>query len=505
MRRGTSVRTLAAVGLSGLLQSVAVPLASFIALPLVLSQVSLAEYGWWSALAGFAGLLALVDGGIRLFVNRHVAERFGVEGEVPADDVRRSLGLVLLTGIAVLAVVVAWRGWLIGVLIPDAPSAEVGHLELILVCLAVLLVFRLYNGVLYAYVGGLQRADLATRTVVAASIAAVTVNVAGAYLGAGIDAFLYGSIAGTVVTTVSALWSSHRLTGDRAIWRPSRPDWRQDRPMLATSMVLLVAGLLRVTDVQVGKIVTSHFLGADPTAAYTVAATLAGIGITVAVAPSAGLLTAVAECGLDQRGRKVLETSADLSGAGAALCAGGLFVLGPGLLQIWLRQEVPGADGALRWLALAVVPTSISIVASALLVAVRRERPVAVAAVVALGVNLLAAVVGAQVWGLPGVAAAMMVTYLVNVVILAPLAGGAALPVVRRALLHTAAIVPLCLAALGLDAVVGGLSGPGWFVAAGVFAIVGAGTAWWVCRPSTRLVLVGYLRRGRRRAEPSVP
>ncbi|MFM2438824.1 MAG: hypothetical protein RLZ55_1649, partial [Actinomycetota bacterium] len=45
VRRGTSAHTLAAVGLSGLLQSVAVPLASFVSLPLVLSQISLAEYG----------------------------------------------------------------------------------------------------------------------------------------------------------------------------------------------------------------------------------------------------------------------------------------------------------------------------------------------------------------------------------------------------------------------------------------------------------------------------
>jgi O-antigen/teichoic acid export membrane protein len=330
---------------------------------------------------------------------------------------------------------------------------------------------------------------------VVASLAAVTVNVAAAYLGAGIDSFLLGSCAGTVVTTASALWASRRLHSDRRIWWPSRPVWHRDRLVLGTSAVLLVAGLVRVTDVQLGKIVTSHFLGADATAAYTVAATLAGIGITAAVAPSAGLLTAVAECGLDQRGRKVLDTSADLSAAGAAFCAAGLFVLGPGLLRIWLRQDVPGADGALRWLAVAVVPTTVSIVAAALLVAVRRERPMAVLALVALGVNVGASIVGARLWGLSGVAAAMVVTYAVHVVGLTPLARGAALPVVKRACLHVVAMVPLCLVALGLDAALGGMSTLGWFVEAVVFTAAAAATLWWVCQPGTRQVLVGYVRR----------
>lgn len=472
MRRGTSRRTVTAVGIAGLLQSVVVPLASFVSLPLVLSQVGLTAYGWWAGLAGFVAILGLADGGLRLYVNRAVAEQHGRDAGGSDVTVRHALWLVLATGIVLTALVWLLRQPLQAFLAPEATGADATHLQRLLVALTVLLGVSLCNGVLYAYVGGLQRADLATTTVVVATLLAVSVNVGAAYAGAGIDSFLYGSIVGAIVTTTSALWWSRRLFGSGLIWRPARPSRTQSQLLLGTSVVLLLAGAMRVGDTQIAKVVSSHLLGADATATLAVVATLTGIGVAVAMAPSAPLLTSIAEVGLQDRGQRVLRTSADLTAAGAAAVSAGLFALGPSLLTIWLRQDVAGGGATVRWLAPSIVPTVATLVLGAALIALGRERAVATTAGLGLVALAGASVVGARVAELVGIAAALATVYLAVAVTLRVIAGGRLHVVSSRILVHTLVAIPIGIAGA---VVVDALPPPGlllWLLEAGLLGCV---------------------------------
>lgn len=486
MRQGTSRRTVLAVGLSGLLQAWMVPLASLLSLPLVLAQVGVQAYGWWAALAGFAAILGLADGGIRLFVQRSVAERYGCDGTSRAADVREPLFFVVAVGLALVTLTMAVREPLLTFLVPDATGGDAVQLQGLLVCVAALSALSLYNGVLYAQLAGLQRADLAMGTTVAAALTSVTVNVIAAYQGAGVDSFLYGSLAGALISTTGAqLWTRRLARGSRS-WLPLPVGPRRLRAILAMSTVILMAGALRVLDVPISRVITSHTLGAEATATMSVITTLAVISVGIAAAPAGSLLTALAELGITERTRSLVTTAADLTAGLAAIAAAGVFICGPGLLQLWLGDTPVGGAAAMRGVALAVVPATAGVVATAVLLARRREP--ALALVSCGGVMLLVAlsVAGGRWLGLPGLAAALAVTQFVAATALLRVGGSLVAPIGQRALRHILVAGPVAAALAWWVGLPTSVSPLGWTATSAVIGVLLGLAQWWAFLPSSR-------------------
>jgi O-antigen/teichoic acid export membrane protein len=325
--------------------------------PLILGHLSVGQYGVWATVSSLLAVGGLADAGIRTEITRRVAEARGRDDdEALRRAVREGVTLLVATATFVLVVVAAVSGVLVHTVFPRLPAGvSYSELRWLLVAVAALLSASLVLGGYFALLPGLQRSDVEDYAQVCGLLIGTMVSVGCLVAGVGIGSLLLGTATQTVVC---ALWEQRWL---RRVMPESRLRLaRMSRPVARGFLVLSGLALLTqvcdVVDFQVDKVVLSRYVSADAVGQFQLGTSLTLQLRAAALLPLAVLLAGTAELHGARRERleRLYELASRASVSCAALVLGGIVLLGPAVVHLWLGNGYADAGTAARLMGVAM-------------------------------------------------------------------------------------------------------------------------------------------------------
>lgn len=371
----------------------------FVTLPVLIRLLGADRYGLWVLLGVVLipgrGLASLLDLGLQQSLVARVA------AADPADAARRlgaGLRVLACVGLAAAGVLAATAPWLV-----DRVGAGPHHTDAVraLRLLALQLCVDVPAVGLGAALEGLRRYEL-RRGIDAVRVTLTTAGtITVAATGGGLTGLAMVSVAAAVLTAVAlaAGVARHGLWPARGA--SARTELRHGLPLLA----------LRASGVgyrQLDRIVLGVVVGAAAVSGYDVADKVNLAGLTaLGIATSA--LIPVAAHGLrhhPDRTRRLAREATRWAALVAAPLVG--FALGAAapLARVLAGDPVPGTAAAIRWLAFATAVALTYAAAFEMAIGAGAGRRLVTPSLVGLTLNLVATVLLARRFGLPGSAAA---------------------------------------------------------------------------------------------------
>lgn len=378
-------------------------------LPVLIRLLGPERYGVWVLLGVLLvpgrGLTSLLDLGLQQSLIARVA------AEPAAAPARLGAGLRMLVAVGVLAAVTLS---LAAPALADlvAPRSQATETTAAVRLLAVQLVVDLPALGLAAGLLGLRRYEL-QRSLDAARVTLTTAAwISAAALGGGLTALAAVSLGVAVLHAIglAAGLAVHGLRPHRG--GRATDELRHGLPLLA----------LRATGVgyrQLDRVVLGIVVGAVAVSGYDVAdkVNLAGLTVlgvaTSALIPAAASHRARAPDRLPVLAGDATRWSALVAAPFVGLALGAAEPIG----RILAGTDLPGAPAAVRWLALATAVAFVYAAAFEMTIGTGSGRRLVPAALAGLGLNLVATVLLARRFGLPGSAAA---TFLATVAVAVP-------------------------------------------------------------------------------------
>lgn len=387
---GTSLQNLrSGLGTGVFRTTLSLPI-SLLMIPFVLTQVSLTDYGIWVTLSSVLALGALADAGIRTEVSRRIAIAQGA-GDSRTQVQVLGQGLTLLTllgGMMALGGILA-ASTISALLFPDLSEDRLSDLSVILRLLFMLLAVQLVAGGFFATLSALQRRDWENLGHLTGLLIGTAVTILMMVRSPGIEALLMGTIV-TTCFTVLVQYIGVRRTAPLLPFKLRRISRGEARALLGLSTYLTIVQLANTIDFQFDKIVLSRVIAPDAAAEYQL-----GVGLTTSMRsfvllPAGLLLAGLAELGMrsPQRERRLYDSVAGLTFALAALGFGGLIVVGPLFVHLWLGEGYARTGQATVLLAVALAISTMTAPLYFFAISQSWHRHVAAAATANLILNL---------------------------------------------------------------------------------------------------------------------
>lgn len=402
---GTSKRTIGAVLTSSVLRfGVSAPLA-IVVLPVALRRLSTAEYGVWAVLSVFLAIGYFAEAGIRTEMVRRIAEARGRDDDAAISRTLREGTTVL----GALAVVVCGAGIAL-----SGPLVRIffhGHLGVpagvnaVLVCrlVMVLLALSLLAAGAFAALEGLQRSDWDNYALATGNVLGAIVTLVGLLVHWGLWAFVAGAFTQFAACSAVRAFAT-RLVVRRLPRTPARLSSQLMRSYLGVSSLLVLSQVSNVFDYEFDKVLLARYVSSSTAGLYDVGTTLALQARAVALLPLLVLLPGVAELAQHQDGRalELYEGVRRAVVAGVIVLLGGVVVLGPSIVGVWIGPGHGQAGYAAQWLAGAMALNSVAAPAACYVIGRRWTKLTAIGSVVNIVVNSIGSLVLTQIYGLHG-------------------------------------------------------------------------------------------------------
>lgn len=332
-------------------------------LPIILGSVSVSVYGEWATLSAILSVTSLLEAGIPTEVARRVADANGRGDQVAVVRVVREAITVSLGFALILAAVgLLLSFFALPLVFPAASPNRLTTLRLVFLATIFLVGIGLLLAAWFAALGGLQRQDFGTYSNLLGTVGGAVATVAALELGAGIWGLFLGSLARTVIGWSGPVRGLRRLRPDIVPW-PLRLSSDQVRGLLSSSSLLVFVTLAVLADNQFDKIALTRFAGSGAAGVFQIGTTLMLQARALAMLPSGPLLAGTAE--LHERDPEKLDrldalvrqavSSAGFTTLGAAALLAGPFV------QLWLGPDYASVGHATTLLALAALPTMLTV------------------------------------------------------------------------------------------------------------------------------------------------
>lgn len=402
---GTSRRTVTAVLISAALRfGLSAPL-SIVVLPLALRRLSTAEYGVWAVLSVMIAIGYFAEAGIRTEMVRRIAQARGSDDLLAISRTVRE-GVLLLGGLAVVVstIGVALSPQLVHLVFNGDGRVPPG-VNAVLVCrlVMVLLAASLLATGAFASLEGLQRGDWDNHAAALGNLLGAAVTVGGLLAHWDLWSFVAGAFMALAVSSIV------RGIGVRSVMRhvpraPDRPSVAGLRSYLGISSLVVLSQVSNVFDYEFDKVLLARYVGSATAGMYDIGSSLTIQARAVALLPLLILLPGVAELARHQADRALdLFDGVRHAVAGAVIVLlGGVVVLGPALVRVWIGPGHQAAGESAQWLAVAMALNSIAAPAACYVIARGWTSLTAVGSVVNIVVNAIASVVLTQRYGLRG-------------------------------------------------------------------------------------------------------
>ena len=325
-------------------------LFSFILAPLMLAQLSLAEFGIWAVTGAVATYAGLADLGITRSMSRFVA-LYDMRGDQRGIAECVGLGLIIVTAIAVLA---------LGGAVLAAPAFSdalgvltAGEMRVVLLCSVGIFVFQSYRKVFGGVSLGLRRMVPPNVASVITSTLNFSFSVAALLISPNLSDYALANVAaellGVGVSFAALLY----------VWRPPPVAWpsmARTREVLSFSLKNQVSWLADIVNQQSDKLILAFLIDIRTAGAYEIANRVVRAVRAVADLTTSALIpTATAH--IAQYGREALRPfyrrylrlTVGLAFPIFAVCC----VSTPFLLAAWLGEVPPNSEAILVLLAVA--------------------------------------------------------------------------------------------------------------------------------------------------------
>jgi O-antigen/teichoic acid export membrane protein len=395
--------------------------AGFVIAPLLIHGLGDETYGLWILIGSMTGCFGMLDLGMRGAVGRFVAYHQAKNDQAAVERVL-STAAVALTAVALLSLVLTGVfAWALPRIysIPSGQVAAVQSATIIVgVQLALFFVLRMFDATLWAY----QRFDLLNLTDIPSTIFRAVLIGWLVSSGGGLITLAWISLGTVVVSGLAKCWLTFCATPGLRIRVRSA-----ERTMLWElvgygfwNLVIRLAALARN---QLSPLLVGGIVGLPAVAPFSIVMRLPTMALTI-LAAATGVFAPVAvaiHANEDNARRQGLLIEGTRLGLSLALYFVALFFwLGKPLLSLWIRP-----DFAEHWPLLVVIgcgevlPMAMS-VATGMILAMARNRPLAYAALAETGAALCLAGSLAKHFGLLGfvIALAVLATFCRGVYVL---------------------------------------------------------------------------------------
>ena len=391
---------------SGVTSSLMSVLVSLAILPLILRETSLETYGAWVTLGGLLAIARLTESGIPTEVARRVAVAEG-NGDLAAARraVQQAISVMCLLSLGLLALGAVGAVAIIPPLFEGASSAELRTLQEVWLCTVLLLAVSLVMATWFATLGGLQRHDFGAYAAVVGSLANAAAVALLLSAGLGIWALFWGTVTQSLVAWAGPLRGMRKVRPDIAL-RPARVSFAELTALLGASTFLMMTAVAQIADRQIDKFVLTSIRGADAAGIFQIATSLTAGPSMLGGLPAGLLLAGTAELvrsdpdKLD-RLRRLTEKA---TYSGAFFLAGGVVVLVPSFVDLWLGPGYSEVAGVSRILVVAAVASVIGYPWYFYAMGRGWQSIVVTSAVVSLGINLVGTLALTPGWGAQGAA-----------------------------------------------------------------------------------------------------
>lgn len=402
----------------GYLQYAIALISGIVLVPLVLQHVGARAYGLWLASGELLGYAAMVDLGVLGVLPWLFAE---ADGRRDRDAMRQ----LLVNGLVVGALVgggyalLAAGLWLT---VPHAFGLGAADRHVLTTPLAMLVMatmvaypFRVFSGLL----AGVQDVTFNGRLAVAQSAIGVAVTLVLLHRGHGLIAVSAASVTSMLLVSAAALARVAALAPDLLTGWP-RPSWVGVRTLLTSGAGVWLSGLgWQVTAASNGLVIAG--LGRPEwVAVYACTAKMATMATQIAwIVPDAGLVGLAQVAGEGHgtqrvRGLVAMMLRLHLLLAGGAACV--LLAVNPAFVAWWVGPTLFGGVHLSTWLALGVMTASLAHGLLAAASVLGHRLRVGVLTLASGGAQVALAWMLGRRWGLPGIAAASLVSALLIVI-----------------------------------------------------------------------------------------
>ena len=388
-------------------------LVTLLVTPYIVHQVGSNAFGVWAlalTLTVSAGYLSLTDLGLQQTAVRFLADAHRTQDAAALRGIF-STTLALFVGVsaAVAALLIVVAPLLAAVF--NLPARLEDDATLVFRIIALQAAFDLpalaFRAVLEASqrFGAVRAIDVG-RNVLFAGIVVVLLGTGGGVVSVALASVVAAVLALACYAAVAV------ATEPTARFRPRTIERTRTRKMLRFSGWLFVIRILSVTYRQMDKVILAVVLTVQAVAVYEISNRLATAVILLAGATGGALLPAAAYARLDTaRLRELFLRGTTYSAAIVIPVAVTGIVYAKLLVVGWVGDELESATGPARLFFVWVALGAFDAVGTTMLVSVGRLRPMFWLTLVWVATNLGLSIALAPVWGVSGVVAATVVTY----------------------------------------------------------------------------------------------
>jgi O-antigen/teichoic acid export membrane protein len=402
---GTSRRTVGAVIASAALRfGVSAPL-TIIILPVALRRLSTAEYGVWAVLSVFLAIGYFAEAGIRTEMIRRIARARSLDdvGGI-AKTVREGTVLLGILAVVVSSLGIGFSPALVHVFFHGHHGVPPG-VDAVVVCrlVMVLLALSLITAGAFAALEGVQRSDWDNYAVAIGNVVGAALSLTGLLIHWGLWAFVVGAFTQLLVSSLVRAFAMRVVMPDVPI-SAARISVTALRSYLGISSLVVLSQVSNVFDYEFDKVLLARYVTSATAGMYDIGSSLALQARAVVLLPLLVLLPGVAELAHRQDGRALalFVGVRQAIAAGLILLIGGVVVLGPAIVDVWIGHGHGQAGVSAQWLAGAMALNCIGAPAACYVIANGWTKITAISSVVNIVVNSVTSLVLTQTYGLHG-------------------------------------------------------------------------------------------------------
>jgi len=383
------------------LELVVSTVTSLLLAPIMLSQLGLARFGVWSVVGALALYATLLDAGIARSLSRFVALH-AARGDHRRVQECMGLGLLAVTAVGVVLVPVSWFG---------APLLEpstrglltLQETRLVLLGVAAIFVGQAYAGVIVSLPHGLQRMMAPNLATIAGTIVNFAVSVAVLLATDSLVVYAWANAASGVVTIALVLAVARAIWG-RAVARP--PSLGVVREVLGYSVRVQTTWVADLVTMSAGRVLVGLLVSVEAAGAFALGSSIATAIRQVGIITVSALVpTATHEIvhGGHEAVRRLFRRYAPLS-LGLSMPVFALGALSaPFIVMAWLGESPPDTVAVLVALCVGFAANVMTGVPTSLWLADGHPGQVSTNAIITAAVSLALSLALAPVLGLWGV------------------------------------------------------------------------------------------------------
>ena len=380
---------------------------SFILAPIMIARLGLAEFGVWAVTGAFTQYAAIMDLGITRSIGRFVAV-FDAKGDRRSIERVWTLGLIAVTVVGLLALAI--------VVLAAAPIAHAlgdvlapGEMRVVLMSSVGIFFLHAYRNVCNAVPQGHQRFVETNIAIVAGNVVNFAFSLAALFGWGDLVVYALANLAAEAVGLGFTLIALRTTTP----WvRPRLPDVPLVRQVLGFSVKAQLAWVAELANVQADKVIIALFIDIRAAGAYEVANRVVSAVKALAVM-SVSAMVPTATHAVTTHGRKMVRGFYGHYTKRAVAVSFPLLLLAsaaaPAALVGWLGDVPEYATVVFISLTLANCVNLSTGVAYALSLGEGRAGLIALSAFITAGIDIVATVALAPVFGIWGVLAGTVI------------------------------------------------------------------------------------------------